>query len=159
MFTDIVTFSLTFPLPPQSLQGVSFISPVALQSGQGDTLWNVPRGVLWEVLISPVPLHFGQVFLDVPGAAPLPPQVLHFTYLFKVILFFVPKAASVKSMVIAFCRSLPFLGPFFLLLLLPPPKPPKPPNISNISSKPPKPPKPPNPPSAPPKPAFGSTPA
>ena len=77
-------------------------------------------------------------------------------YIFVNTDFFLhPKAASSKSIVIAFCRSLPFIGAF--LLAPPPPKPPPPPNIlpkiSKISSNPPKPPAP-----APPKPAFGSTP-
>ena len=93
--------------------------------------------MFWTCVTWPVPWQFGHVTGFVPGFAPLPLQVVHFSFLFITNSFFIPEYASSKVISKSCLKSLPLLGPFLLLLPEEPPNPEK--NELNISPKSPKP--------------------
>src|SRR5699024_10673341 len=84
----------------------------------------LPNGVCLISVMTPDPLHSEQVFLDVPGLAPDPLHTSHSSFLVTFNDTFLPKAASLKSILIDCCISAPLTGP----LLVEPPNPPNPPN-------------------------------
>ncbi len=100
--------------------------------------------------IWPLPPQVGQVFVLLPGFAPLPPQVSQFSCREMLISRLTPKAASSKEILTLTSTSPPRIGPF-LWAVRPPPK-----KLSKISPKPPKPSKPPKPPPYPAPPALPS---
>src|SRR3989344_5728663 len=63
---------LVTPLPRHSEQGTSGTLPVPSHSSQAVTEATWPKIVLREVFICPVPWHFGQALILLPGSAPSP---------------------------------------------------------------------------------------
>jgi hypothetical protein len=84
--------TVTWPSPPQSLQGVATMRPVPWQRPQvRATLKNPCWNVTW-----PRPPQDAQVVGEVPGAAPLPWQVAHGSARGIWMWVSVPKTASSK---------------------------------------------------------------
>ena len=84
------------PSPRHVAQGLSTVLPSPRQRGQVVTLTIWPRSVLRTERISPRPSHWGQVVVEVPGAAPLPSQVAQRSRTANSISFSVPLIASTK---------------------------------------------------------------
>src|SRR5699024_4131841 len=124
----IFLFFTSLPDPLQVGHSSSINSPLPPHSSHVPTLTNCPKGVCWAYLISPEPLHLVQVFTSVPGLAPDPSHVEHFSILRTCISFSTPNTASLNSRFKSYLKSLPLAGPDLLLPCENPP-----PNISNIS--------------------------
>src|SRR5690554_5971084 len=84
----------TLPVPPQSLQRSSIMVPSPWHLSQVRTVSKRPRAVFCLYLTWPVPPHLSHVLGEVPGFAPLPAHVSHFSLLLTLISFVMPKAAS-----------------------------------------------------------------
>ena len=65
--------------------------------------------------ISPVPLHWGHVFIPVPSLAPVPLHFSQDSLLEMLIVFFFFFAASIKVILRASLISLPLTGAFLLV--------------------------------------------
>ena len=124
---------------------ISFItSPVPWQLLHGLVVCICPSIVVCTCRIWPVPPHTEHFSGLVPGLAPVPLQVLQFSFRDIFITFSVPKNASSKVMSKLYLKSAPFLGPEFEPLLPLEPKPP-PKKDEKMSPKSPKSPNPSNP--------------
>lgn len=114
---------------------ITFPSP--LHVGQVFVVCICPSIVDTTCFILPVPLQALQVSIVVPGFAFVPWQVEHSSSLDIEISFSTPKYDSSKVMFILYFKSLPFLGPFLVLVEVLPPNPP-PKKDENISPRSPK---------------------
>src|SRR5512136_581056 len=94
IFTLILRFLLTNPVPRQFLQGESIKVPFPLHVAQGVTWTYIAKLLCRMCCILPEPLHLGQVRGEVPGLAPEPLQTSHSSVLGTCSSFSVPLAAS-----------------------------------------------------------------
>src|SRR5919107_1626370 len=105
--TVMVRVWLVTPLPAQVGQGSSTTWPVPRQLRHGSEKANAP----WLRLVTPAPLHTGQVCGLVPGRAPLPWQVGQVPGLCIRSGTVTPSTASSKARVASVSTSWPRAGP------------------------------------------------
>src|SRR5574344_1014575 len=114
IFIFISSLALSTPAPLQVTHFSLGICPLPLQTEQVCSDCIAPKIVLFTSLTLPLPLHFLQVSILVPGFAPEPTQVLHLEILVMTTFFSTPKIDSSKLISISIAISLLL---FFLCLL------------------------------------------
>ena len=125
----MVLLSLTLPFPWHSSHGSVMILPVPPHSLQGLTFIIWPSIVLLTCFTCPVPLHVGQVFGSTPGFDFFPLHVGQILLLRILTSFSTPLKASSSVILTSVYMSDPLWGPVGPPLLC---EPPPNPNMSNM---------------------------
>src|SRR3989338_5841856 len=87
IFISIFLVFLTMPFPLHSGQGFFMWLPLPWHFLHVVVLANIPKGVLWVILITPVPLQSGQFAISGSFLVPNPLQFSHFSSRGIVIFF------------------------------------------------------------------------
>mmetsp|Transcript_28654 Transcript_28654/g.42426 ORF Transcript_28654/g.42426 Transcript_28654/m.42426 type:complete len:213 (-) Transcript_28654:534-1172(-) len=126
------------PCPEQVPQYSSTFWPVPLQVAHVCCVWKLPRGVLVTCIVTPEPLHTGQVLTELPGLIPSPLQVSHVSKCRIRTFSSPPKMAVLKSISRSNRKSSPAMGPRVRPPRAPAPRGPAPPPPKKLSKMSPK---------------------